>query len=177
MATHHEQAVLMASLAMGRARPAVRGLAEAILTGQSQEIGLFRGWLRLWGEPGVAPHPMAWMHAGHAMADMPGMSGGGDTGMDMDTDMDSASMPGMATPAQLDRLYGLSGRAFDVLFLRLMIRHHQGGLLMTRAVLGDHILSTTRTAAQSVSSEQIEDLGTMRALLASYGGQPLPAPQ
>jgi uncharacterized protein (DUF305 family) len=164
MATHHEQAVLMATLAIDRARTAVRGLAEAILTGQSQEIGLFRGWLRLWGEPGVAPHPMAWM--GHSMAGMPGMSG---------TDA-SSSMPGMATPAQLDHLYRLHGRAFDVLFLRLMIRHHQGGLLMTKAVLGDRILPTTRQAAQAVSAEQIEDLGTMRALLAADGGKPLPAP-
>ncbi len=160
MATHHEQAVLMAILALGRARTAVRGIAEAILTNQSQEIGLFRGWLRLWGEPGVAPHPMAWM--GHSMAGMPGMK--------------ASSMPGMATPAQLDRLYRLQGKAFDVLFLKLMIRHHQGGLLMTKAVLADRILPTTRTAAQSISAEQIEDIGTMRALLAADGGTPLPAP-
>ena len=159
MATHHEQAVLMATLAMDRARPAVRAIAEGILTGQSQEIGLFRGWLRLWGKPGVGSHPMAWMGA----HDMPGM------------DM-SSSMPGMATPAQLQRLYGLRGKAFDVLFLQLMIRHHEGGLLMTKAVLADKTLPITRTAAQSISTEQLEDLGTMRALLASDGGRPLPSP-
>ena len=36
-------------------------------------------------------------------------------------------MPGMATEEELAGLRSLSGTAFDVEFLRLMIRHHQGG--------------------------------------------------
>ena len=39
-------------------------------------------------------------------------------------------MPGMATEEELAELRGLTGTAFDVEFLRLMIRHHQGGLEM-----------------------------------------------
>lgn len=162
MATHHDQAVLMAGLALTRGGPAVRGIAQGILTGQSQEVGLLRGWLRVWGAPGTSPHPMAWMPSG-------GMAG-------MDMSGDDPQMPGMATPPQLQRLYGLAGERFDVLFLQLMIRHHEGGLLMTRAVLDLHVLALTRTAAQGISAEQIEELGTMRALLAADGGKPLAVP-
>ena len=41
-------------------------------------------------------------------------------------------MPGMATEDELANLRALSGTAFDVEFLRLMIRHHQGGLDMAQ---------------------------------------------
>lgn len=163
MAVHHEQAVLMASLALDRARPTVRAIAEAILTNQGQEIGLLRGWLRLWGQLAVSPHPMAWMMTGSSMA-----------GMDMSAG--STAMPGMATPDQLQRLYQLRGKQFDVLFLQLMIRHHQGGLLMADAVLKAPALAVTHAAAQAMSAEQIEDLGTMRALLANDGAKQLPPP-
>ncbi|MCW2785959.1 MAG: hypothetical protein JWP74_2476 [Marmoricola sp.] len=156
MAVHHDQAVLMAQLAQARGTTAVRAIAEGILIGQSQEVGLLRGWLRVWGAPGVSQHPMAWM------------------GMSMPTG--STAMPGMATSPQLQRLYNLTGRRFDVLFLQLMIRHHEGGLLMTRAVLAEHTLATTKAAARGISSEQIEELGTMRALLAADGGRTLPVP-
>ena len=45
---------------------------------------------------------------------------------------DGAVMPGMATEAELAQLRSLSGTAFDVMFLQLMIRHHQGGLEMAQ---------------------------------------------
>lgn len=161
MAAHHEQAVLMSSLAVTRGGTAVRAIGESILAGQSQEVGLLRGWLRLWGAPGAGERPMAWMGS-HMTAGMP-----------MSHDV---LMPGMASPADLDRLYALTGRRFDVLFLQLMIRHHEGGLLMTHAVEQLHPLGSTLTAAQGISSEQLEEIGTMRALLAAAGAKPLAAP-
>ena len=42
------------------------------------------------------------------------------------------SMPGMASPEELNELWTKSGKEFDVLFLQLMIRHHQGGVMMAR---------------------------------------------
>ena len=155
MAVHHQQALLMATLAQTRARPAVRSIAEAILGGQSQELGAFRGWLRLWGEPAVDPHPMMWM------ANAP---------------MSSHSMPGMATAQQLTHLAMRQGRSFDVLFLQLMIRHHQGGILMADDARRHATLAPVRAAAAAVIAEQTEDLATMRALLRADGGRQLPAP-
>lgn len=141
MATHHEQALLMAQLAMSRGSEPVRAIGQTILGTQAQEVGLFRGWLRVWGEPATSTDPMTWMGHEHGGA-----------------------MPGMATPAQLDRLYRLTGRRFDALFLQLMVRHHEGGLEMTAAVLDLDPLPITRTAAEGISSEQLEELGVMRAL-------------
>jgi uncharacterized protein (DUF305 family) len=39
-------------------------------------------------------------------------------------------MPGMASPEQLDRLAAARGTAFNVLFLKYMMRHHRGALTM-----------------------------------------------
>jgi uncharacterized protein (DUF305 family) len=155
MAVHHEQAVLMAGLAQTRGRGAVATLANAIVINQSQEIGLMRGWLQLWDQPATDSHPMGWM------SDMPS------------TSMSDVSMPGMATPYQLTRLASLTGRRFDVLFLQLMIRHHEGGLLMCQFAHTHGQLAVVRNAAASMAVEQIEDLGAMKALLKADGGKPL----
>lgn len=40
-------------------------------------------------------------------------------------------MPGMATPAQLASLQKATGKAFDTLFLQLMIKHHEGAVTMS----------------------------------------------
>lgn len=161
MAVHHEQAVLMANLAQTRGGPAVATLANAILIDQSQEIGLMRGWLRLWGDPDVDPTPMAWMTPAPAMSMAMGRSAG-------------ESMPGMATPGELTRLSTLTGKRFDVLFLQLMIRHHEGGLEMCQYAEAHAKLAVVGNAARAMAVEQIEDLGQMQALLKADGAKPLP---
>ena len=40
------------------------------------------------------------------------------------------AMPGMATSDQLRALRAASGEQMDVLFLQLMLRHHEGGVIM-----------------------------------------------
>ena len=77
------------------------------------------------------------------------------------------SMPGMATPDQLTRLATLRGKGFDVLFLQLMIRHHEGGLQMCQYAESHADLAVVRKAAVSMAVEQVEDLGQMRAMLKS----------
>ena len=52
-----------------------------------------------------------------------------------DPDFDhSAHLPGMLSPADLRRLEQASGRAFDLLFLRGMQRHHEGAIRMVTAL-------------------------------------------
>jgi len=160
MAAHHDQAVVMANMAITRGGPAVRGIADTILTDQSQEIGQLRGWLQLWDEPIADPHPMSWMPveamAGHEMGD--------------------ASMPGMASPGELATLYSRSGKQFDVWFLQLMIRHHQGGVLMAHYAETHARLAGVRSAATAMRVEQAQDLSLMLPLLQADGGKELPAP-
>ena len=117
MAAHHLQGVEMANLATDHSEdPAVRGLAFDIATTQTNQVGRMQGWLALWGYSPTGGDAMAWM--GHDMAGMH-MSAG-------------TLMPGMATEEELANLRSLQGTAFDVEFLRLMIRHHQGGLEMAQ---------------------------------------------
>ncbi len=168
MAVHHQQAVLMSDLAQSRAGPAVRSFADAILIGQSRELGLMRGWLALWGKPQVSPHPMAWM-SGRG-SPMHAAAGGTQSGPH------THAMPGMASPEEINRLTTSSGKKFDILYLQLMIRHHEGGIAMARAATHAN-LRAVRRAAEGTYVEQLQDIARMRALLSADGAQPLPPPR
>lgn len=150
MAVHHEQAILMATLAQTRGGATVRTIVSGILVGQSQEVGAMRGWLRLWDEPAVDPHPMRWMSS------MKGMAG-----------MSNAAMPGMAKPSQLTQLARLQGTKFDRSFLRLMIRHHRGGIEMASDARRHASLKVVRDAAATMIVEQVQDISAMQSLLSA----------
>ena len=156
----------MANLAMTRGGVAVKALANAIMINQSQEVGLLRGWLTLWHQPAASPAPMAWMS--DASTGMAGMS--------MSLPAGSTAMPGMASAGEMASLTTKTGTAFDVLFLQLMIRHHEGGIEMAQYARAHAKLAAVRTAAQAMAFAQIEDLAQMRPLLAADGGKELPPP-
>ena len=88
----------------------------------------------------------------------------------------SSSMPGMASPSELATLYSLTGKPFDVMFLQLMIRHHQGGIEMAHYAETHARLATVRAAATAMRVEQAQDLAFMEPLLIAYGGKQLPTP-
>jgi uncharacterized protein (DUF305 family) len=159
MARHHLQAVEMANLALERSEDAeVRRLAFDISATQTNQAGRMQGWLALWGLPTSGGDPMSWM-AGTAHHHT-----------------DGALMPGMATEAELGNLRSLSGRAFDVEFLRLMIRHHQGGKDMAEYAAAHASVPTVRSLARSIVDTQTAEVVTMGRMLAARGGTPLPAP-
>lgn len=161
MVAHHEQAVLMATLAMDRASPAVHALAQSILVSQSGEIGVMRGWLQLWGAPLVAPRPMAWMaDAGDASAA---------------ASQPRPAMPGMASPAELQQLWQARGQSFDILFMQLMTRHHEGGLLMANEVQNSARLQAVRDTGRGMLFEQAQEIALMAQLLQADGAAPLPS--
>lgn len=162
MSVHHEQAILMSQLALTHGTPAIRAIALSILSSQSEDVGAMRGWLRLWGESAIDPHPMEWMMGSMATTPMPGMA--------MPT---SSWMPGMATPMEMIRLYQRTGKAFDVLYLQLMIRHHLAGIQMARAAVAGKATQPVSDAAEQMVVAEVEDLGVMRALLAADGGREL----
>ena len=172
MSRHHLQGVEMANVALERSEdPEVRRIAFDISSTQTNQAGRMEGWLSLWGVSPSGGEVMAWMgddgHAGHSMA-----------GMDMGaSDGDGeVLMPGMATEDELAELRDLSGTEFDVQFLRLMIRHHQGGLDMAlyEAEHGD--VEAVRRLARTIADTQTAEVTTMTDLLTERGGKPLPAP-
>lgn len=170
MSVHHEQAVLMASLARSRAGPAIQAMSDAILLGQSQQIGTMRGWLQLWGEPPVANHPMTWSpHHDEWRADKPSELQTAGDGLPL--------MAGMASASELTSLWAASGDAFDVLFLKLMIRHHMGGVDMAHHATEFARMRPVQELAKVMVVQQVHELAQMQRLLAVHGERPLPFPQ
>ncbi|MFB7236498.1 DUF305 domain-containing protein [Streptomyces sp. NPDC056269] len=135
MIVHHRQALTMTALAPERAASAqVKGVAERIAAAQKPEIGAMEGWLKNNGGPRE--------QAGH----------------------DHHSMPGMASEAQLEQLRNAKGKAFDELFLRLMITHHEGAVTMAAEVLSEGNNVLVEEMANDVIAQQSAEIGRMRSL-------------
>jgi uncharacterized protein (DUF305 family) len=159
MIGHHAQALEMAALVPDRTgRADLRMLAERITVSQRDEIALMQAWLRARGEAVPAAEGHDAHHAHHAhpagadSAAMPGM----------------AAMAGMATPEEMARLAALSGAEFDRLFLELMIRHHEGALVMVAelfATPGAGQGSQVFSVANEVEADQRMEIDRMRRLL------------
>lgn len=180
MTVHHRQAVRMAGIARDRTTdPAVKGVAFDIETNQIEQIGRMQGWLNLWGRDplSVAGH-MAWM--GDAAAASHGHGHSGSVTPSSVTPSSGggamAVMPGMASDAELTRLAQLSGRDLDVLFLQLMIRHHQGGLTMLRYAAEHAEIGVVRNLAAQMIVAQTHEVDMLTAMLTERGATPLPAP-
>ena len=117
MIMHHAQAVEMTALIESRTENKdIRLLGARISQSQSDEMKFMKRWLEARGEP-ISP-PMPEMQ-GH---DMPGH----------DMSSHHMLMPGMLTPKQMDALSKARGAEFDRLFLRGMIQHHNGALIMVK---------------------------------------------
>ena len=153
MVVHHQQAVLMATYAREHTESKeVRALAGVIDAAQQREIGQMIGWLQSWEVPLQSDAPaMAWMNSGMSQhKHHPG---------------DASSMPGMATPAELDEFVNLTGRQLDVQFLKLMTRHHEGGLPMAKYAVRQARLDYVRDAARLMIQDQQREIDQMQVLI------------
>ncbi|WP_406688891.1 DUF305 domain-containing protein [Saccharopolyspora sp. ID03-671] len=165
MSVHHQQAVTMATLARERADDvAVRQLAFDIETNQRDQIGRMQGWLSIWNQPAQATGPvMQWMKE-------TGEHQHGATAMPMS---DGALMPGMASSEELARLGSLRGPEFDVFFLQLMLRHHQGGAPMAEYGATHAAVPAVRALAENMLGSQGSEMELMKTMLNQRGAQPL----
>jgi uncharacterized protein (DUF305 family) len=148
MVSHHAQAVKMAGWAPSHgASASLRALCERIVVAQNDEIAFMQRWLRERGETVPEADPR-----GHMMA-----------GMDH-----PMLMPGMLTPDQMAQLDSARGPAFDRLFLRFMIQHHQGAIVMV-----DQLLAAPGAAqdgpvfrfANDVNVDQATEINRMQLML------------
>lgn len=197
MTVHHDQAVEMSAIALANASdPMVRDFAYDILTTQQNQIGQMTGWLSLWDQPLLPTGEyMTWMSGEHdhdsSAAGADHATTGGHDGMDHGSDgMDhgsaggsattapastsSAPMPGMATSEEMAALRQARGAAADVLFLQLMLRHHEGGLPMMEYGADHAQVPTVRALAQTMVDTQQSESDRMTQLLAEKGAVPLP---
>jgi uncharacterized protein (DUF305 family) len=141
MIAHHAQAVHMTGLAEGAGASArVHKLAQKIDLSQAGEIALMQEWLHY--NKQFVPDTSSWR---------------------------TMQMPGMLTGAELAELAAARGEAFDRLFLTLMIRHHEGALLMVA-----DLLAAPRAAqdvdvgvlASDIETTQTAEIGLMWQMLA-----------
>jgi len=115
MIPHHFQALVLSGLVEdGGSDAEVRALAERIEIEQNGEILMMQGW--------ESSHGLEVTNAEEAYQEML-------------QDPAMVEEMGMATPAELEDLSSAQGTAADVLFLQLMIKHHQGAINMLLDVI------------------------------------------
>ncbi|TGN81986.1 DUF305 domain-containing protein [Streptomyces bauhiniae] len=78
---------------------------------------------------------------------------------------DHGTMPGMATEAQLTELRAARGKAFDQLFLKLMIAHHEGAITMATDVKAQGNNIQIEEMADDVIAQQTSEIVRMRDML------------
>ena len=182
MSVHHRQAIRMAGIARNRSTDrAVQRLAFDIETNQLEQVGRMQGWLNLWGrDPLPVNGYMAWMNgaaiAGHG-TEHTSAAGAEPSHAGVSLAPGAvAQMPGLASNAELARLTNLTGRDLDVLFLQLMLRHHQGGLTMIRYAAVHAEVGVVRNLAAQMNVAQTNELELLTTMITERGGTPLPAP-
>jgi uncharacterized protein (DUF305 family) len=143
MIPHHEQALSMTRLIAARTSSQdIQLLGKRIELSQADEIEMMRGWLISHG----VPPPDTASHTGH----------------------DPALMPGMLTADEMQRLADARGTAFDRLFLELMIRHHEGALVMVEELFssaGAGQQSDIFAFASDVEADQQIEIDRMSVML------------
>ncbi|WP_433522899.1 DUF305 domain-containing protein [Nocardia pseudovaccinii] len=169
MSAHHAQAVEMAGIALiASTDNDVRRLAYDILTTQQEQIGRMQGWLQMWGKPNQnVDGYMGWM------TEQPGHSHSG-AATDHAMSGPSASMPGMATTAEVTALRQATGPTLDTMFLQLMLRHHQGGLSMTEYAAQHAETTAVRTLAAAMATTQQGEAQLITTMLTARNAKPLP---
>lgn len=78
----------------------------------------------------------------------------------------SHSMPGLMTPQQMTELTGLSGAAFDKMWLQMMVEHHQGAITMANDELKNGTNADAKKMAEAIIAAQQGEITTMNGMLA-----------
>lgn len=177
MIPHHEQAVEMSDMLLGKQGidPRVVDLAKQIKAAQSPEIEQMQNWLTQWGMPTMPMTPGM---------DMPGHSGmppagetPGETGSPTESSM--PGMPGMSGMPGMEGMEGMmsgedmaalqnaQGVAATKLYLTQMIRHHEGAITMAQNEISSGQNPEVIALAKSIVTSQQQEIDTMNEILAS----------
>ncbi|GAA1139385.1 hypothetical protein GCM10009630_42820 [Kribbella jejuensis] len=94
------------------------------------------GWLTGWGK--TVPTPGE--HAGHAMT-------------------------GMMSPQEMDDLARASGSMYDRMWVTMMIKHHQGAVMMAKTEQATGKAAAVIALAKKIQAAQTTEIATMQRLL------------
>ena len=134
MIVHHQGAIDMAQLVATRAQhEELRQLAKSIISDQQREIAEMKAWRSNW----FGANPQA------INMDLPGMHEG---------------MSGM----DLAKLDSLKGNDFDLEFIRQMVPHHEGAVMMAKELLAMDAHAELKTLAHSIVQSQTAEVAQMK---------------
>ena len=134
MIAHHQGAVDMAKMVESKGGHAeLKTLAKSIIASQEKEISEMKSWREKW----FAGQPAAMNMEISGMAD---------------------SMKGM----NMKKLDSLSGNAYDLEFIRQMIPHHEGAVVMAKESLQKSQKAEIRTLANSIIKDQDAEIKRMQ---------------
>lgn len=132
MAMHHEGAVEMAKMVENRTQNAeLKKFAAQIIADQNKEIEQMKSWREKW----YAGKPAA------LNMEMPGMAGS----MRMD----------------MEKLAAAKDKNFDLMFLEMMIPHHEGAVSMAKDALGKAEHQEIKTLADQIIKAQNDEIKLM----------------
>ncbi|WP_406177539.1 DUF305 domain-containing protein [Streptomyces sp. NBC_00996] len=135
MIEHRSQALEMAEPAPKQAESGqVKRLAARIAAAQGPEITTMKSW------------PKA--HDGEQAG----------------AEHEHGTMPGMAAATQLRKLRATKGKAFDELFLKLMITHHDGAITMATGVKAQGNNIQIEEMTDDVIAQQTSEITRMRTM-------------
>jgi len=137
MSTHHDQGILLASIAAERAGDRhLRALAKLMVASQRGEAKILAHWWANWfGEP-----------------------------MQLCSAQERASIPGLLDTADVAKLRSAEASSFDRLFVELMTRHHKGAVAMANSEVRDGSDPRLRTMARAIRHEQQGEIALMHGV-------------
>lgn len=151
MIGHHAQALVMSDLApKNGASQQIQTLASRIINSQNDEIATMQQWLKTRNQPTVDIEidGLRLMINGHLSGHM--------------------DMVGLLSQTQLEELSNAQGKEFDRLFLKYMIGHHKGAVVMV-----DNLVNTDGAAqeegafrlASGINADQQTEIARMKRML------------
>ncbi len=150
MISHHAQALEMTELLASRSeREVMHTLAKRMELSQEDEIKMMQEWLRSHDQEVTA------VEAHHAHG--------------------AVLMPGMLTAEQMGRLEQARAIEFDQAFLELMIKHHQGALIMVENLLAQQGAAQDSAIygfTSDIVADQSMEIDRMGGMLAELSSDP-----
>ena len=141
MIPHHEQATEMAELVADRSdRDELRQFADKIIADQSAEIQQMESLLEAGGEEAGAGHG--------------GMGG----------------MSGQMEESEMAELEAMEGAEFDLMFLDMMTRHHEGAIEMAEQVIDDGENADVKQLANGIIEAQRAEIEQMASWREDWSG-------
>jgi uncharacterized protein (DUF305 family) len=138
MIPHHQQALDMSAMVPSRTtNRKLIVMAKQIALDQQAQIETLQELLQKWGAPAALDH------MGH----------------------DGMGMDGMVDAATMDKLPTLKGTEFDDLWLKSMIRHHQGAVAMAELETAQGENPSAVKMAKIIVEWQQFEVGQMHAML------------